>query len=238
MGITPALPNFVRVAGLAYLAIIALGAFGEMFVRASLIVSGDSAATASNIAGATSLWRAAVVGDLLMHVLDVPLIVFFYYLLRPINPALAVISTTFNIVQTCVLVANKLTLVVPLIIVTGTAGAATTQSAALIGLAVSLHGYGFGIGLIFFGISCIIRGLLIYRSAVLPRFLGVLLGLAGASYIVNSIALIAVPSVASLLFPWILVPAFIGELALALWLLVKGINRDGWAQLNRNDSQR
>ena len=87
-------------------------------------------------------------------------------------------------------------------------------------LAVQLHGQGFGIGLIFFGVACLIRGALIARSGVLPRLLGVLLAVAGLAYLVNSFALLLAPDLARLLFPAVLLPAFVGELAFALWLLL------------------
>jgi hypothetical protein len=222
-----------RFAGIAYLVIIVLGAFGELYVRGSLVVSGNPHATAANITSSLSLWRAGLVGDLLMHVLDVPLIVFFYWLLRPVDPMLALTATAFNIVQTSVLVANKLTLLVAIVLPSSaTVGAAADQAALWVALAVSIHGYGFGIGLIFFGFACVIRGVLILRSDLLPRFLGTLLVAAGVAYLVNSIALLSHPKLAAFLFPWILVPPLIGELALALWLIAKGIHHQAWAQLH------
>jgi flagellar biosynthesis protein FliR len=76
-----------------YLAIIGLGLFGEAAVRGSLVVAGDAAATASNIIASQSLWRTGIATDLLMHVLDVPLIVFFYLLLKPVSYPLALLAT-------------------------------------------------------------------------------------------------------------------------------------------------
>jgi len=38
------------------------------------------------------------------------------------------------------------------------------------------------------------------------------------------------PAVANRLFPAILVPAFIGEASLCLWLLVKGVNVEKWEE--------
>lgn len=227
-----------RSAGIMYLAIIGLGLFGELFARGSLVVAGNPEATAANIAHATTLWRAALAGDLLMHVLDVPLIVFFYLLLGPVSASLALTATVFNIVQTCVLVANKSTLVMPLLLLADTSPAAVSgQSAMWVGFAISMHGHGFGIGLIFFGLSCLIRGLLIVRSALLPRALGGLVALAGLAYLVNSAALLMLPALAKALFPWILLPAFVGELALALWLVVKGVDREAWARLHPQRTQ-
>jgi Domain of unknown function (DUF4386) len=109
-----------RLGGLIYLAIIALGLFGELFVRGSLILSGDAARTAANIAASQTLWRAGIAGDLLMHVLDVPLIVILYLLLKPVSRSLALVATLLNMVQTSVLVANKLTLIVPVLALSNT----------------------------------------------------------------------------------------------------------------------
>ena len=219
---TPTPPTLIsaRAAGVIYLAIIALGLFGEVFVRGSLVVAGDMAATASNILGSQLLWRSGIATDLVMHVLDVPLIVFFYLLLKPVSYPLALLATVFNIVQTCVLAVNKLSLVAALSLLNSpvfAAGQVDSQAFAL--LAVNLHGHGFGIGLIFFGLACLVRGYLILHSGYVPRALGVLLALAGMGYLVNSFALLLSPRLASMLFPAVLLPAFVAELALSLWLL-------------------
>jgi hypothetical protein len=194
--------------------------FGEVFVRGSLVVSGDVAATAGNILGSELLWRIGIATDLVMHVLDVPLIVFFYLLLKPVSYPLALLATTFNVVQTCVLAINKIFLVAALPLLNSSAFAAgQVDSHALALMAVGLHSQGFGIGLIFFGLVCLVRGYLIFLSGYVPRLLGVLLGLAGISYLVNSFALLLAPQLAALLFPAVLLPAFVAELALSLWLL-------------------
>src|SRR5262245_23913624 len=94
-------PNFyVRLGGFIYLAIILLGMFGELHVRGSLVVSGNPAATLNNIAASQDLWRAGIAGDLMMQVLDVPLIAIMYLLLRPVNKGLAIFATLINLVQT------------------------------------------------------------------------------------------------------------------------------------------
>lgn len=215
-----------RVAGAFYLAIIALVLFGELAVRGSLVVGGDAAATLARIGASPGLWRAGIVGDLLMQLCDLPMIVIFYLLLRPVHPGLALLAAASNLVQTAVLVANKLHLVWPLMLLntSGALGALTEPQRAALALAsISAHGYGFGIGLIFFGVACAAYGLLFFRSGLVPRVLGVLMGVAGLCYLVNSFALLLWPALAGALFPLILLPAFVAELSLALWLLVKGV---------------
>lgn len=224
---------YARIGGVLYLIIIVAGLFGEAFVRGKLIVSGDATATAHNIMASQSLWRAGIAGDLIMHVCDVGLTLIFYVLLRPVNRNLALLAAFFTLIQTAVLVANKLSLLVALFLL-GNADYLKAfeprQLYALAYLCIKSHGYGFGVGLIFFGCGCLVLGSLIFRSGYLPKTLGVLMQIAGLCYLVNSFALLLAPAFADVLFPAILVPAFLGELSLCLWLLVKGVNVSKWKE--------
>lgn len=214
-------PRALRVAGLCYLAIIALGLWSEAFVRGPLIVGGDAAATAQQIAEHAQRWRLGLAADLLMQLLDLPVIVVLWQLLRPVHATLALVATGLNLVQTAVLVANRVQLLAALDLATSSTLAAALPPGsreALAMLAVSLHSQGFGIGLIFFGAACVLRGVLIVHSRTVPRVLGVLIAVAGLAYLVNSFALILAPAVARVLFPAVLVPAFVGELLFALWM--------------------
>ncbi len=205
--------------------------FGELYVRATMIVSGNAAATSAAISASPFLWRAGIAGDLLMHVFDVPVIVVLYYLLRPVSQSLALFATLINLVQTAVLVANKMTLLIPLLVLQNSNGLTAfspEQLNALSYLAIKAHGYGFGIGLIFFGVACLVRGYLIFKAGYLPKALGVLMAIAGLSYLINSFALLLAPSFAAAIFPAVLIPAFIGEMSLTLWLIFKGVNIERW----------
>ena len=223
--------RYARIAGICYLAIIILGMFGELYVRAMLVIPGDAAATSAAISASPMLWRAGIAGDLLMQVLDVPVIVIFYYLLRPVSRSLALFATLINLVQTAVLVMNKLSLMVPLFLLEKSSyltAFSREQLHALSSLAIKSHAYGFAFGLIFFGFACLATGYLIAKSQYLPKTLGVLMAIAGLSYLINSFVLLLAPSLADAISPAILIPAFIGELSLTLWLIFKGVNIAQW----------
>jgi len=224
---------YARIGGAAYLIIIVAGSIGEMFIRNTIIVSGNAAATASNIAASPLLWRIGIAGDLLMHLCDVIVMLVFYVLLKPVNKNLAMLAVLFNLIQTAVLVANKMNLLMPLFL-SGSEDYLKAfdphQLQALTWLSIKAHGFGFGIGLIFFGFTCLIEGYLIFTSGYLPRILGVFMQIAGLCYLVNSFALILAPAFANRIFPAILLPSFIGELSLCLWLLVKGVNMSKWKE--------
>ena len=154
-------------------------------------------------------------------------------LLKPVSKGVALLATFFHLIQTAVLAANKLTLLVPLYLLDDTPylqAFSAAQLQALSQLAIKAHAYGFGVGLLFFGVACLLRGHLIVGSGYLPKVLGRLLQLAGLSYLTNSFALLLAPAVASALFPFVLLPAFVGELSLAVWLIAKGVNEKQWQQ--------
>ena len=224
---------YARVGGVLYLIIILAGLFGEVFVRATLIVPGDATATAHNIMGSELLFRSGVVGDLIMHVCDIPLTLIFYVLLRPVSRDLSLLGAGFSFLQTTILCANKLNLVTVLLLL-GDANYLKAfdpnQLQALASLSLTLHEYSFGVGLIFFGVSCLVVGYLIFKSSYFPRTIGILQIIARLCYLINSLSQLLHPALAEKMFPFILLPAFIGELATCLWLLVKGINTSKWEE--------
>ena len=223
---------YARIGGILYLMIIIAGALGEIFIRGKLIVSGDAISTANHLMASESLWRIGIAGDLLMHVCDIPLMLVFYLLLRPINKNLALLALLFNLIQTAVLVVNKLNLLMPLFLLGNADYLKAFESNQLYALAylfIKAHDYGFGIGLIFFGFACLMYGYLLFRSGYFPRTLGVLMAMAGLSYLTNSFTLLLAPVYAGTIFP-VLVLALIGELSLCLWLIVKGVNVEKWKQ--------
>lgn len=220
-----------RIGGVLYLIIIVLGLFGEAFVRDRIIAPGDATATAANIRSLESLWRFGIAGEFLLLICATVLTLILFALLRPVHRDLALLTVFFNLVTIAVEAVAALNLVAALFPL-GNAGYLRAfepeQLHAMASLAVRSHGYGFGIALIFFGCECLVLGYLIFRSSYLPRTIGVLMQIAGVCYLANSFALLLAPTFANRLFPAILLPAFVGEVSLCLWLLVKGVNVEKW----------
>ena len=229
--VKPSPQHYARFGGVMYLIIITCGVIGEIFIRNSLVVWGDAAATVSNIIASPFLWRVGIAGDLIMHVCDVFLMLVFYVLLRPVNKELALLAVLFNLIQTAVLVANKSLLIAPLLQL-GTADYLTVfdpeQLYVLTYISIRSHAYGFGVGLIFFGFECLILGYLIFKSTYLPSILGVLMQIAGLSYLVFSFSKILFPEFSAMLGSSIMIPPLIAELSLCFWFLLKGVNTREW----------
>ena len=224
---------YARIGGVLYLIIIVIGLFGEAFVRDRLIVSGDATATAANIMSHESLWRFHIAAELFLLICAVALLLILFVLLRPVSRDLALLAVFFNLVSIGIEAATTMRLLEALFPL-GNAGYLKAftpeQLYAMATLSLKSHGYGFGVSLLFFACFCLIVGYLIFRSGYLPKTIGVLMQIAGVCYLTNSFALILSPAVANRLFPAILVPAFIGEASLCLWLLVKGVNVEKWKE--------
>ena len=222
---------YARIGGVLYLIIIVVGLFGEAFVRDRLIVSGDATATAANIMSHESLWRFHIAAELFLLICAVALLLILFVLLKPVSRDLALLAAFFNLVAIIIEAATTMRLLEALFPL-GNAGYLKAftpeQLYAMASLSLKSHGYGFGVSLLFFGFFCVIVGYLIFRSGYLPKTIGVLMQIAGACYLTNSFALVLAPAVANRLFPTILVPAFIGEASLCIWLLVKGVNVEKW----------
>src|SRR5260370_13952666 len=80
---------YARIGGALYLIIIVIGFWGDMFVRAKLIVSGDAAATAANLMSHQSLWRFHIATHLVLRICPVTTLLILYVLLRPDHRDLA-----------------------------------------------------------------------------------------------------------------------------------------------------
>ena len=175
-----------QVGGVLYLIIIVGGIFGELFVRESLIISGDATATAETIMASELLWRLHIANELFMLICTTALALIFYILLRPVSRHLALLAVFFNVVSIALEASNELNLLATLRLL-GTADylrvLAPEQLHALAYLPLQAYEYGFGVGLIFFGCECLVLGYMIFRSGYLPKVLGVLMQIAGLCYL-------------------------------------------------------
>ena len=224
---------YARIGGALYLIVIAIGLFGEAFVRDRVIVSGDATATAKNIMASESLWRFHIAAELLLLICAVVLLMILFVLLKPVSRELIILATFFNLVSIGLEAATAMYLVFALFPLGNAAylkAFSSEQLYAMASLALKSHAYGFGVSLLFFGCFCMVIGRVIFRSGFLPKAVGALMQIAGLCYLTDSFALILSPPLANRLFPTILLPAFVGEASLCLWLLVKGVNVQRWLE--------
>jgi len=222
---TVSLRQIARIAGVLYLVIIIAGMFGGL-TRESLLVSGDPVATAENVIASEGLFRTTILADLIMVLADVAIGVAFFYLLKPVNKGLSLLSAGFRLAQAAALGINLLTLFIVLQFLSGDVAAIGAENAqAQAYVFFNAHGIGYNLALMFFAASILIQGYLVYISGYFPRLLGILLMIASAGYLIDNTASFILPNYADYaeMFQMIVMVAFPVELIMALWLLVRGV---------------
>lgn len=222
--------RYARIGGALYLGNIVLGIVGQV-VQGNVIVPGDPAATAARIMSAESLWRLGIASEFVALVCATALAMIYFVLFKPVSRELNLLSTFLRLVAIAVEAMVAMHLFAALLVLTSPSARkafAPAQLDALANLALRSYGYGFGVALLGFGFCFLVHGYLIVRSTFLPRTIGVLIQIAGLCYLANSFALFLAPRLEDRIFPAILAPAFVGELSLCLWLLVKGVDGDKW----------
>jgi len=219
---------YARTGGALYLILFVLGFFAQ-FTLNKAVVSGNAAATATNIMSTESLWRFGIAAEF----------VALLCLLRPVSRELNLLATFLRLIGIAVEAVATLNLVAALFPLGNMASLkafTAEQLYALAALAIKLHAHGYSLALLFFGACFLVHGYLIFNSGFLPKVLGILIQIAGLCYLTNSFALLVAPGLSDRIFQAIFLPAFIGELSLCLWLLLKGVNVPKWNERLRRQS--
>jgi hypothetical protein len=86
------------------------------------------------------------------------------------------------------------------------------------------------LGLILFGVHCLLLGYLIAKSLYLPKAIGYLVMAAGVTYLIGSYTRFLFPDFVGAVSP-IYVVAIVSELSLCLWLLIKGVDLVRWREV-------
>jgi len=222
-----------RIAGTLYLIVIVTGLFAVVVLE-RLVVHGNAAATAHNIVAHELLFRSGFVANIVVLPCNVVLALIFFDLFAVVNRSLALLVAFFILTATAIEGVNLLNQMAPVVMLTdglrsGAFNAEQLHAQAY--LPLELHPVGFTISLVLYGCYDIVAGYLIVRSTFLPRILGVLLAIGGLCYIANGFGYFIAPGFAAHLFPYILMPSFVGEASLTGWLLAVGLNPSAYREL-------
>ncbi|SRR6266498_4582038 len=214
-----------RVAGFLYLLANLPAPFALVYLPSKLIVRGDAAETANNILASESLFRLGIVGLLFNSIVNIFLVLALYQLLNVVNRNMATLMVIFMLVVVPIGMLNELNSLAILQLLSGADYLnvfTTGQLQALVYFFLRLHGQGLNIAEIFWGLWLFPMGYLVFTSGFLPRILGILLMIGCFGYVIESFAAFLGYNVSIIFFTgW-------GELLLLLWLLIKGVNVEGW----------
>ena len=216
-----------RIAGFLYLLLMLFGVFGLLYAPNALVVQGDAVVTANNIKANEFLFRLSIVSTLISQVVNIFLVVFLYKLLKPVNKNYAALMVIFILVAVPIAMLSVLNKVAVLLLLSGAGYLAvftTNQLQALVPVFLDLHEYGMSIAGIFWGLWLFPMGYLVFKSNYIPKIIGVLLIIGGMGYLIDFVTFFVFPHFGVVFSEY----AFLGEVLMVFWLLIKGVNVEQW----------
>jgi Domain of unknown function (DUF4386) len=214
-----------RVAGFLYLLLVVFAPFRLIYIPSHLFVHGNAAATAHNIAAHELLFRLGIVSDLFCGTILIFLVLALYRLLKGVDHSLAVLMVILGGVMPAIIdFLNVLNDAAVLMLVRGAdflSAFEKPQRDALAMLFLRLHHQEILAAEILWGLWLFPLAMLVYRSRFLPRFLGVWLIINGFAYLAMSLTGLLLSQYEDMVSN-IAFPALLGEMAIMLWLLIKG----------------
>lgn len=224
---SPAVTRQLRSAAVLYLLVALIGPIGLVYVPDKLFVFGDAGATAAAVRGAEWLLRAGIACDLLHQTIEVFLVIELYRLFAPVDRRLAQQMAALGFIPVPIVFINTLNALAILVMLSGAAFLAPfnqPQLEALAYLFVRLHSLGMQLASVFWGLWLIPLGVLTWRSGWAPRFVGVLVAVAGVGYLLEVFARLVVPASTPYLSP-VSLPLQSLELVFIVWLVFAGFRK-------------
>lgn len=219
------------IAGLGLLIMAILAPFAVFGVLEALVVPADATATFDNIVASQGLFRSGIAAFLIVIILDVVVAWALYVLLAPVNRILAVLTGWLRLAFAAVFASALVNLLDAAQLVAGAAQSTLSPDQLheqVMSSIASFDGGWTAIALAIFGVHLFGLGYLLFRSADFPKFLGILVLVAGGGYLFDSFGTILAPDYSVSIGTF----TFVGEALLIFWLLwraIKGFPSDSEA---------
>jgi hypothetical protein len=217
-----------RIIGVFYLLTILTGIFAQGFVSERLVVSGDAAATATNILTHRGLFQLGFAVYLIEMACQMAMTALFYDLLKPAGRSVSLLAAFLGFAGCVIKTFSRVFFIAPLFVLGGAhylSVFSAEQLQALALLFLKVNDRGAATALVFFGFYALLTGYLIIRSTFLPRILGVVSVFGGLGWL----SFLYLP-LGYRVFPYIAAFGLLGGVALILWLLVFGVNEQRWKE--------
>jgi hypothetical protein len=220
-----------RIAGIMFLIMALIGPFSMMYVPSQLIVSGNASLTASNIMASMGLFRLGIIGHIIILLADLGVALLLYVILKPVNRTAALFAAAFRLIMVGIRGTNLINYFIVLQLLRGGSPMAAFDPGtlhALVMLFLDAFNYGLDLDMVFFSFHLLFLGYLVFYSGFFPRILGVLLFIAFFGYLTIALSSLFFPAWEKVITGIFTIPNALSELALMLWLLIKGVNVEKW----------
>ncbi len=214
-------------AGVGYLSIFVLAIFANFVAIGSVFDPADAAGTAARLAESEQVVRLGMAAFLVIFLVDIVIAWALYALLRAVHSDVALVAAWFRLAYTVMLGVALVFLQIALLLVGSPAGAEGATDGQVL-VALQAFDFTWVAGLAAFGVHLVLIGWLLVRSGFAPRLLGWLLGVAGAAYVLDTVAHIVLAdyeAYSGIFLMVVAVPSIVAELGLTVWLLLVAAGR-------------
>ena len=212
--------TIARISGIAYLFIFITGFYANFAVVESLIDLSDASITFENISNHPGQFFNGIIGFVIMILFDALLVWTLYKLLEDVNRRLSLLASAFRLINVIFFGMALSKLIMVYLLMNGSALGDTSPERVLV--LVQSFDRIWIIGLIFFGVHLALLGFLILKSSTVPNWIGYLLMVASAGYVIDGFANLYLPAyddLKNIFMLIVVVPGVVGELSFTIWLL-------------------
>lgn len=215
-------------AGTALMIMVLAAFFSYGFAHANLLVQGDANATFQNIVSQNNLFKAEILGWMIILICDIVVAWSCYIFLKPIDQNLSLLGAWLRLAYATILGIAILNLLFVLLFSNSTddfPGFTPNQLGVQVMLYLKAFDSMWSVGLIVFGGHLLIVGMLALRSNSVPKWIGILLLIASIGYILIHLCKLffedyeAIRRILEFAFT---VPMTAGETGFGLWMLFRG----------------
>jgi uncharacterized protein DUF4386 len=209
-----------RIIGFVYLLYFLTAVLGG-FLTKRVVIAGDHATTIANLLAHEPMYRAGFAFGLVGNAVYVALTALFYRLFKPVHPTLSLLMGLFSLIGCTTQIVAGLLQLAPLVILRDSqllAAFTIDQLRAAALVCLRIYSQAFYIAFVLFALFDFLLGYLIFQSTFLPRFIGVLMMIAG----VCAATFLYTPLAITLKF--VLPVGGLAEAVLMLWLIIRGVN--------------
>lgn len=208
--------SYIRTAGWLYIVIAVAGGFSIGYVPSFFATSSDAAAALSSH---TTLYRFGLLGDIVVLLCELALTVLLYRIFKPVSETLALIAAYARFAMVGVMAINIMLGAMPLYIID-----LSTPMPEMVAALFEAKETGVYVWQLFFSLHLLAVGAMILRTGLFPRLLGWMMGIGAFGYLLEGLSKLTHFENAAL--SWVviglLVTVTLGELAFAIWLIIKG----------------
>jgi hypothetical protein len=185
--------------------------YGLMIVPDQMIDPDNAMATAANLLEHETLFRSGILASLLTQVIQIGIALLLFHLFVGVQRRTAFLLTILAIVSVPIAMLNEIFVFAALF---------SRDDPTLMAGFLRLQQQGIGIASIFWGLWLFPLGALIYKSGWFPKFVGVVVIIAGIGYLLVALLGIVSPRPNPVLD--ILEILTFGEVVWLLWLVIRG----------------